>query len=673
MAKKKREPAKKPSRRAQPPAGLPSRQALEAVMRQLAAGVPGTAPDTPLDRAQNLVDRAFDEPDPARRVELAHDALRLCPDCADAHVLLAEHAPTRTHARAHYERAVAAGERALGPDAFRDWVGHFWGVLETRPYMRARLGLAHALWTAAKRDEAVGHLHDLLRLNPNDNQGVRYTLAGFLLFLDRDDELAELLDRYRDDGSAAWDYTRALLAFRRHGDAPEARELLRRAIQTNRHVPAYLLGTKFPPAAEPDYYSPGDENEALEYVGGFLAGWRSTAGAVAWVRTAVTKPRPAPKAKGPGAAVKKLLHKLPPAEAWQCDSRPLPSWAMVGGEPLRPWATLVTTAGGQILGHHVSDEAPTPAQVWDALADAMRKPLAGRPRRPATLRIRPGAGWENLRPHLEEVGVAVEAAAELGAFDAAFALLAEHVGGDGRPGLLETPGVTPDRVRGLYDAAAEFFRQAPWKRVGYEGAIRVACDRLDGGPWFGVLMGQSGLTVGLALYEDARVLQRMWAGAGDDEENARETAATSVTFNDPWDIPTADLDAATAYGWPVARPDAYPEVIRKERGMSMRAPRARLPRRTTPLGARLVHKPCTRGSIVPPKKSQPSPRFRVGKVSVYEHHGRGGCTTATTPGRTARRSPRPANRPNRSPPGSTRNLQAMNPHCSRSRRSAWPS
>jgi hypothetical protein len=124
----------------------------------------------------------------------------------------------------------------------------------------------------------------MLRLNPNDNQGVRYTLAGFLLFLDRDDDLDRLLEQYPDEASAAWAYTKALLAFRQHGDTPEARQLLKEARKANSHVPAYLLGEKFPPTEPPGYYSPGDESEALNYVGGFLAAWKSTPGAVAWLR-----------------------------------------------------------------------------------------------------------------------------------------------------------------------------------------------------------------------------------------------------------------------------------------------------------------------------------------------------------------------------------------------------
>src|SRR5205823_12776803 len=142
---------------------------------------------------------------------------------------------TRKDALRLDEEGVAAGERALGPDVFRREVGHFWGILETRPYLRARLGLAHALWTAGRRDEAVRHLQDMLRLNPNDNQGVRYTLAGFLLFLDRDDDLGRLLQQYPDEGSAAWAYTKALLAFRRHGDTIEARQLLKKAKKVNKH------------------------------------------------------------------------------------------------------------------------------------------------------------------------------------------------------------------------------------------------------------------------------------------------------------------------------------------------------------------------------------------------------------------------------------------------------
>ena len=478
------------------------------------------------------------------------------------------------------KRAWRPASAAVGAERFRRDEGHFWLALETRPYMRARLGLAHVLWTLGRREEAVRHLRDLLRLNPGDNQGVRYTLAGFLLFLDRDDELDQLLRQYPDEDSAAWAYTRALLAFRRQGDTIEGRRLLKAARKSNKHVPAYLLGVKFPSDRQPRFYRPGDESEAVEYIGSFMAGWKSTPGAVAWLRAnAVSgKKKPAtPEPKGPLAAVKTWLNKRLPQkdDVWQADFRRLSNWIVTDGGAVRPWLVLVMNhSKGLMLANEVSDHEPSPELLWDVLVQAMQHPAMGSPHRPTKLRVRPAQPWESLRTHIEEIGVRLDATEEPAEVAGALEDVSEHLAGKAEPGLLDAPGVTPGQVAGFYEAAAAFFRQAPWKKVGYESAIRVECDKFSGGPWYAVLMGQSGLTIGMALYDDLETLKRLWTRGGDDEENARETVGTSVTFGEESDIPVADLEAAERYGWPVARPDAYPSVFRKERGLSTRPPLA---------------------------------------------------------------------------------------------------
>jgi len=142
---------------------------------------------------------------------------------------------------------VAAGADALGEAAFKDDVGLFWGLLETRPYMRACHECALALWRAGERNEALAHYRDMLRLNPNDNQGIRYLLMDALLELGHDAEAAALLELYKDDGSAAWAWSGVLLAFRRDGDSPAARKTLAKAAKVNRTPPethiANVLGT----------------------------------------------------------------------------------------------------------------------------------------------------------------------------------------------------------------------------------------------------------------------------------------------------------------------------------------------------------------------------------------------------------------------------------------------
>jgi hypothetical protein len=78
------------------------------------------------------------------RTKRARQALAISEDCADAWVLLADEASTPDAALERYERGVRAGAAAIG-DQFDSLRGEFWGHLGTRPYMRARLGLAGVL------------------------------------------------------------------------------------------------------------------------------------------------------------------------------------------------------------------------------------------------------------------------------------------------------------------------------------------------------------------------------------------------------------------------------------------------------------------------------------------------------------------------------------------------
>ena len=264
------------------------------IQQQLASGQPLAAPPaTPLGEAQELIYEAL-ETTGARRLALARRALELSPDCADAYVLLAEATCDPQEDRAHYEQGVRAGERALGPATFRDDAGHFWGILETRPYMRARHGLAAVLWHLGEREAAIGHLRDLLRLNPGDNQGLRYTLATWLLATGDDAALADLLGQYPEEGSATWAYTRALTAVRRHGPGAQADAALREALTTNPFVPAYLLGRKPLPRRLPASVGFGDEDEAVAYLAEAAEAWLTSPQALAWLAATAAESAPPP-------------------------------------------------------------------------------------------------------------------------------------------------------------------------------------------------------------------------------------------------------------------------------------------------------------------------------------------------------------------------------------------
>jgi len=259
---------------------------INAFMNKLmkSGPIPHHQPETDLERAQELMYEAWEVGAPSA-ISMAKKALKISPDCTDAYVLLAEEdARDIIEARDLYQKGVDAGERVLGEAVFSEDKGHFWGIIETRPYMRARFGLANVQWMLGYRDEAISHLQEMLRLNPGDNQGVRYVLVHWLLLLEeRHAQLEQLFSDYEDDVGVDLTYSQALYAYRREGDSRQSRKHLKEAVRWNKHVPDFLLQRKHPSFEQSDYISMGGEDEAMMYYGVAVPEWQATPGALEWL------------------------------------------------------------------------------------------------------------------------------------------------------------------------------------------------------------------------------------------------------------------------------------------------------------------------------------------------------------------------------------------------------
>ena len=200
-------------------------------------------------------------------------------------MLAVEDANTLEESLALYQSGVEAGRRALEESFFIDPgnIGHFWGILETRPFMRAMEGLASIQWELGLHEDAERNFREMLHLNPGDNQGIRFLLLNLLMELGQDDQARALLQEYPDDWIAESGYTEALLAFREKGDSPESQQAVKRAVKMNNHVPAYLTGKKQTPLIPPDFITVGGADEAADYAAKYLKYWRETPGAIEWL------------------------------------------------------------------------------------------------------------------------------------------------------------------------------------------------------------------------------------------------------------------------------------------------------------------------------------------------------------------------------------------------------
>jgi tetratricopeptide (TPR) repeat protein len=233
-------------------------------------------------RSQDLVYDAYDQSATQGR-KLVKQALELDPNNAEAYNYLASIESDIDKAIQFYENAIKAGEKSLGKKFLKEQKGHFWLMIETRPYMRALAGLAGCFYAKKEIDKAIQIYQEMLDLNPNDNQGIRYLLSTLLLSKNDLVGFEQLMNNSEEEDTAVCNYNNALWSFKKTGRSANSNKLLLKAFKDNRFVVDYMLGIKKMPKVLPQYIGIGDENEGIVYANANWAVWDKTHEALDWL------------------------------------------------------------------------------------------------------------------------------------------------------------------------------------------------------------------------------------------------------------------------------------------------------------------------------------------------------------------------------------------------------
>jgi len=257
---------------------------LESMDDELPDMGPGAQEEDGNELVESLIKAAMDSDMPSVKTTFAQAALKLDQNCVNALLILADTCPPGSLQQvAFLEQAVAAGERALGEECFEDNAGHFWGLWETRPYMRALASLANACREIGKPDRSIALYEKALELNPDDNQGLRYYLMTVCLEQNQLEKCDALFKQYGEEDTAFFRYARLLLSYIREGDSAGSRSLKQQARSYNNYVPRLLSGRLKMPIAQPASFGLGSKDEAVLYVLDNLDLWRNTPGAIPWL------------------------------------------------------------------------------------------------------------------------------------------------------------------------------------------------------------------------------------------------------------------------------------------------------------------------------------------------------------------------------------------------------
>ncbi len=245
----------------------------------------GSVNESKEDQAQDLIYEAW-ESSPKKAKQLILQAKELDPDNADVYNYLGDLESIPENALDFYKQGIQAGEKKLGKKFIKENEGHFWLMIETRPYMRSFFNVARCLALLNQSEESAKMYLRILELNPGDNMGARYELFSVALKIDDLKIIDALLKEYPDDYSAHWVYNKVLYHIKKN-EMKEAEEEWFMAINTNRHIPRYLLGKTKLPKKLPDYISVGYADEAQCYVAENLHLWKETKGSLDFVESKI--------------------------------------------------------------------------------------------------------------------------------------------------------------------------------------------------------------------------------------------------------------------------------------------------------------------------------------------------------------------------------------------------
>ncbi len=167
--------------------------ALQAFIEQYNEDL-GIYDDKEPETADDYFEMACEAYDPKDALRYAQKALELDKYHTDAEILIAEIqcGDELEKFKKKIEKILQKAKKHLKEEGYfdEDCIGDFWEIFETRPYMRAKYEYIKLLVAAGKLKKAKEECEEMLRLNKNDNVGVRYTLMTIYAYFE--DEFAAL-------------------------------------------------------------------------------------------------------------------------------------------------------------------------------------------------------------------------------------------------------------------------------------------------------------------------------------------------------------------------------------------------------------------------------------------------------------------------------------------------
>ena len=219
-----------------------------------------------------LAEEYLEKNDEQGALRMARKALKLEPDNLDAEwFIIQREEKDPENLLGRIRQALDRGQAALEKQRYyeEDSIGHFWQILETRPYIRLKDEYVSLLKELGRLKMAAREAEEIIRLNEQDNLGVRFTLMHLYAMLEDADSAGILLKKYSEQDEGQMLLALALLYYKL-GETDRAEKYLRRLTKVNKETRIFLrdmqndrLDRKSEEIRKRGGYSPFSEEELI--------------------------------------------------------------------------------------------------------------------------------------------------------------------------------------------------------------------------------------------------------------------------------------------------------------------------------------------------------------------------------------------------------------------------
>ena len=219
-----------------------------------------------MDDAYEMLEEAQNTKSKNKAKKLAHDAYLMCPDCLDAIIYEATLEENSLNRSELIKEGLDFEKDRLEEEGYftKENIGKFYGIFETRPYIRGLYRKADYLILEGKYSLAIDVCKEILRLNNNDNTGARYLLMALYTCFEDEKNLLDLYKKYPEENLEML-FPLMILYYKKE-NYKTAKEYLKRINKANPDFSNFYkkIIRKNPNVPE-GYYAKGDSSEVIMY------------------------------------------------------------------------------------------------------------------------------------------------------------------------------------------------------------------------------------------------------------------------------------------------------------------------------------------------------------------------------------------------------------------------